>query len=90
MLYEVVKVACSVPTSVEKIQKATVEGVNTLRLHDKDRRMQEIRKLDSRRLDNYQHGAVNTNDDGSFPELPQLESRSDHYDTDDNREHDND
>lgn len=43
VIYEVVKLACSVPTGDEKIQKAIREGVNTIRLHDKDRRMREMR-----------------------------------------------
>lgn len=43
-IFEAVKLTCQSKTTDEKIKKAIRDGVNTLRLHDKDRRMRQSRR----------------------------------------------
>ena len=44
-LADAVQLACVIPTTDEKVQKGIRDGVNTLRLHAKDKRMREERKM---------------------------------------------
>lgn len=43
-IYEIIKASCTASSSDHAIQKAIREGVNTVRLHDKEVKERELRK----------------------------------------------
>lgn len=76
-IFEAVKLACHNKTTDDKIQKAIRDGVTTLRLHDKDRRMRRSRQAECSRRDQADADDIHEFNEIEQPELPDMGNADD-------------